>query len=447
MSSVINAVGNALTGVTGTGTFVGANTPTLITPNIGAATGASLITTGNLESSAGNVQAGSSGHAGTVSSFPATATKGSLSLTAVASGANYAAVISNASLGQATTWSLPDPGASTANIAVNTGSLTGGNIPQFNSTGGLLQDSGIAASSIATTSTAVLLNPSGAQTINGAYLFTIANGVLNLGQAAGGATEGELRIFPTASNQGSLDLLYGGNSAGNFVTAIEVAASVGQTQIINIPDSGAATATFAVNSGSLTSGHLVSYSGTGGVVQDSGIAASAVATTTTAVLLSPSGTQTISTYGLVVPSINFGGATLSTYTGLQSWTPSVTFATPGDLTVSYVQQTGSYSRIGDIVTVQAYLTFTPTYTTAASYLEVALPFTANNSMNDAIGSVIVTGVTFPAGQTAAYNEILAGNEFAYIGGYGSAVAAGAWTVTQYLSGVQYSIIYSATYLV
>jgi hypothetical protein len=35
MSSVINAVGNALTGATGTGNFVGANTPTLITPNLG----------------------------------------------------------------------------------------------------------------------------------------------------------------------------------------------------------------------------------------------------------------------------------------------------------------------------------------------------------------------------------------------------------------------------
>lgn len=40
--AVINATGNALTGSTGTGAFVGANTPTLITPDIGAATGTSL---------------------------------------------------------------------------------------------------------------------------------------------------------------------------------------------------------------------------------------------------------------------------------------------------------------------------------------------------------------------------------------------------------------------
>ncbi len=38
MSSVINSVGNALTGITGTGTFVGANTPTLNTPVLGTPT-------------------------------------------------------------------------------------------------------------------------------------------------------------------------------------------------------------------------------------------------------------------------------------------------------------------------------------------------------------------------------------------------------------------------
>jgi hypothetical protein len=45
---VINQVGNSLTGLTGTGTFVGANTPTLITPVLGAATGTSLVLSGKL---------------------------------------------------------------------------------------------------------------------------------------------------------------------------------------------------------------------------------------------------------------------------------------------------------------------------------------------------------------------------------------------------------------
>lgn len=41
--AAINQVGNTLTGLTGTGAFVGANTPTLITPNIGVATATSLV--------------------------------------------------------------------------------------------------------------------------------------------------------------------------------------------------------------------------------------------------------------------------------------------------------------------------------------------------------------------------------------------------------------------
>ncbi len=40
--TVINAVGNALTGSTGSGSFVGATSPTLVTPTIGAATSTSI---------------------------------------------------------------------------------------------------------------------------------------------------------------------------------------------------------------------------------------------------------------------------------------------------------------------------------------------------------------------------------------------------------------------
>lgn len=81
--------------------------------------GTQHITTGNLSVDLGNLVAGSSGHAGTVTSFPGTAASGSLALTAVNSSGNFAAVISNASLGQSTTYSLPDPGAATSNIVLS----------------------------------------------------------------------------------------------------------------------------------------------------------------------------------------------------------------------------------------------------------------------------------------------------------------------------------------
>ena len=69
----------------------------------------------------GNIQAGLSGTAGYLASFPATASKGSLHLTAVANTGNTVTTISNAAMGQASTVSIPDPGAATANFLLDTG--------------------------------------------------------------------------------------------------------------------------------------------------------------------------------------------------------------------------------------------------------------------------------------------------------------------------------------
>ena len=90
---------------------------------------------GTIQSTAGNLIAGTNGTAGSlVRSFAAGSNLGTFSLTAVNSSGNFAAVLSNASLGQATTWSLPDPGASTATVAVNTGALTNGHFVSYNGT-------------------------------------------------------------------------------------------------------------------------------------------------------------------------------------------------------------------------------------------------------------------------------------------------------------------------
>jgi hypothetical protein len=77
--------------------------------------------TGNIVATTGNLVAGSSGHAGTVTSFPATASKGSLILAAVNNTGNTNTTISNAAMGQASVVSIPDPGAATANFLLDTG--------------------------------------------------------------------------------------------------------------------------------------------------------------------------------------------------------------------------------------------------------------------------------------------------------------------------------------
>lgn len=118
----------------------------------------------------GNIQAGLSGTAGSLISFPATATTGSLALTAVASSGNFAGVISNASLGQASTWSLADPGAATSKIIQAAGSLVSGNFLQNSGTAGLAVDSGLAVSNV------MSLAASNAMAAGGAIVFTKVNG-------------------------------------------------------------------------------------------------------------------------------------------------------------------------------------------------------------------------------------------------------------------------------
>ena len=99
-------------------------------------------TTGNLSEdaataiNAGNLQAGLSGTAGYVASFPATAAKGSLRLVAVANTGDTLVTISNALHGQATVYSIPDIGAATGGILVSTTALRTKSVPGAAAAGG-----------------------------------------------------------------------------------------------------------------------------------------------------------------------------------------------------------------------------------------------------------------------------------------------------------------------
>jgi hypothetical protein len=90
----------------------------------------------------GNVQAGLSGTAGTVASFPATSAKGSLALAAVANTGNTVTTISNAAMGQASVVSIPDPGAATAGFVVAPAALVNNNLVKASGTAGLVADAG-----------------------------------------------------------------------------------------------------------------------------------------------------------------------------------------------------------------------------------------------------------------------------------------------------------------
>jgi len=114
----------------GQNTVLTFNDPGAATANVIVSTAASAqsiaggltISTGNLGVTAGNVTAGSSGHAGTVTSFPSSASNGSFIWAAVGNAGNFNATVSpKSTLGQATVYTIPDPGAATANFVLDAG--------------------------------------------------------------------------------------------------------------------------------------------------------------------------------------------------------------------------------------------------------------------------------------------------------------------------------------
>lgn len=84
--------------------------------------------------------------------------------------------------------------------------------------------------------------------------------------------------------------------------------------------------------------------------------------------------------GLAFPATQVASANANTLDDYEegTWTPTITFATPGDLSVVYTVQQGSYTKVGHLVRADFYVdTSTFTYTTASGVFRVAgLPFTS-----------------------------------------------------------------------
>jgi len=78
--------------------------------------------------------------------------------------------------------------------------------------------------------------------------------------------------FPGTAANGTL-ILAAANAGGAFNTTISNATSVGQSQVISIPDVGAATGQFLIKTAALVSGNFPMASGTGGLMVDSGLPA------------------------------------------------------------------------------------------------------------------------------------------------------------------------------
>jgi hypothetical protein len=107
--------GNLIVG--GTTTLSGAIGITGAVSVTGAITASTSIT-----ATGGPITSGSSGDAGSFISYPSTAANGTFIFEALNAGGAYNTTIRNSIMGQSSVISLPDPGASTANILLDTGS-------------------------------------------------------------------------------------------------------------------------------------------------------------------------------------------------------------------------------------------------------------------------------------------------------------------------------------
>lgn len=78
-----------------------------------------------------------------------------------------------------------------------------------------------------------------------------------------------------------------------------------------------------------------------------------------------------------------------------TWTPALTFATPGDLNVTYTAQFGSYVKIGSLVVLDfSIVTSAFTHTTASGAVKITgVPFASANDLGRPYGAIGWQGIT------------------------------------------------------
>lgn len=172
-----------------------------------------------------------------------------------------------------------------------------------------------------------------------------------------------------------------------------------------------------------------------------------------------SGDQTINNGNLVIGTagqgIDFSAA--SHAAGMTSellndyeegtWTPVLTFATPGDLSVTYSTQVGRYTKVGRLVTIAGTVeTSAFTHTTASGNLNITgLPFTAMTATGlQTNGQVSAQGWT-KAGYTWLVPQISSNASSIYFQGSASGTSLANITVADCPSGTNQVWRFAATY--
>lgn len=130
-----------------------------------------------------------------------------------------------------------------------------------------------------------------------------------------------------------------------------------------------------------------------------------------------------------------------------TWTPVLTFATPGNLSVAYSAQAGTYTKIGNVVSVKFTIATSGfTHTTASGEASITgLPFTAGSGA-DNLGALSWQGIT-KASYTNVVSILPASTAALALRASGSGVAISAVTATDMPTGGSVILRGSLAYLV
>jgi hypothetical protein len=132
-----------------------------------------------------------------------------------------------------------------------------------------------------------------------------------------------------------------------------------------------------------------------------------------------------------------------------TWTPVLTFATPGNLSVSYLTQSGSYVRVGKMITCCFNISTSAfTWTTAAGALQITgLPFTSRAATGlNAYGGLRWQGIT-KASYTSMVPEVASANSYIRVLTSGSGQAVAAIAAADMPSGGTVQLLGTVTYLI
>lgn len=141
----------------------------------------------------------------------------------------------------------------------------------------------------------------------------------------------------------------------------------------------------------------------------------------------------------IVNVVSASGAFFET----NSFTPTITFATPGDLSTAYTEQFGQYTIIGNMAFVRLRVIFTPTFSTSTGnfYLQ-GFPVTTTAATTIASGSGTISniiGFTWPAGVSDVCISPGGTDGYAVIKGSGPSISTTNFTVSELTSGASHTL--------